>query len=72
MCGGSQTLKQVKTRSDITSIALNPGWVKTDMGGSAALLEPKDSVAGQLKVVLGLKKEDTGKFLSYDGQELAW
>lgn len=62
----------MKTRPDIISIALNPGWVRTDMGGSYAPLEPKDSVAGQLKVVLGLKKEDAGKFLSYDGQELTW
>lgn len=62
----------MKTRPDIISIALNPGWVKTDMGGSYAPLEPKDSVAGQLKVVLGLKKEDAGRFLSYDGTELTW
>ena len=42
------------------------------MGGSEAPLTPRESVTGQLKVVLGLKKEDSGKFLSYDGTELPW
>ncbi|EPS96143.1 NAD-binding protein [Fomitopsis schrenkii] len=66
------THKQVKKPPDITSISLSPGWVKTDLGGPFAPLETKDSVAGLLKVVLGLKKEDTGKFLSYDGKKATW
>ena len=62
----------MKTHPDIISITLNPGWVKTDLGGPYAPLEPRDSVAGQLKVFLRLKKADAGKFLSFDGQELTW
>lgn len=71
-CCVFQTHKQVKKPPDITSISLSPGWVKTDLGGPFAPLETKDSVAGLLKVVLGLKKEDTGKFLSYDGKKATW
>ncbi|KAH9836044.1 NAD-P-binding protein [Rhodofomes roseus] len=66
------THKQAKTRPDLIVISLCPGWVQTDLGGVSAPLEPPESVAGQLKVVLGLKKEDTGKFIRYDGQELTW
>ncbi|KZT63395.1 NAD(P)-binding protein [Daedalea quercina L-15889] len=66
------TYKQVRTRPEIVAISLSPGWVKTDMGGSDAPLEPPESVAGQLKVVRGLRKKDAGKFLSYDGKELTW
>ncbi|TFY58889.1 hypothetical protein EVJ58_g6130 [Rhodofomes roseus] len=61
------THKQAKTRPDLIVISLCPGWVQTDLGGVSAPLEPPESVAGQLKVVLGLKKEDTGKFIRYDG-----
>ncbi|KAH9924028.1 NAD(P)-binding protein [Fomitopsis serialis] len=66
------TFKQAKARPDFIVIALAPGWVKTDMGGAEAGLEPSQSVAGQLRVVLALRKQDSGKFLSYDGQELPW
>ncbi|TFY58890.1 hypothetical protein EVJ58_g6131 [Rhodofomes roseus] len=66
------TYKQSKARPEFTVISLSPGWVKTDMGGSSAALEPTESAAGQLKVVLGLTKGDSGRFFAYDGQELPW
>jgi NAD(P)-dependent dehydrogenase (short-subunit alcohol dehydrogenase family) len=53
-------------------IAMSPGWVKTDMGGPGAPLEPEASIAGMRKVIDGLKPEDTGKFFSYDGSTVAW
>src|SRR4051794_40105973 len=48
-------------------VALSPGWVRTDMGGAGAPLGPEDSVAGLRKVIAGLKMEDSGRFISYDG-----
>ncbi len=56
----------------ITVIALHPGWVQTDLGGEDAPLTPKDSVRGMLKVINGLKEADTGKFLTWEGQEHPW
>lgn len=53
-------------------VALSPGWVKTDMGGSAAPLSPQTSVAGLRKVIDGLKASDSGRFLSYDGSAIPW
>jgi NAD(P)-dependent dehydrogenase (short-subunit alcohol dehydrogenase family) len=53
-------------------VALSPGWVRTDMGGEAAPLAPADSVRGLRKVLGGLRREDTGKFLSYDGSTIPW
>jgi NAD(P)-dependent dehydrogenase (short-subunit alcohol dehydrogenase family) len=53
-------------------IALDPGWVKTDMGGPNAPLTPPESVAGMRKVLDGLKPEDTGKFWSHDGTLDPW
>ncbi|EAA32632.1 NAD(P)-binding protein [Neurospora crassa] len=53
-------------------IVMCPGWVKTDMGGDGAMLSPEESVAGQLKVVHGLKDEDNGKFFNYRGENVPW
>ena len=53
-------------------VALSPGWVKTDMGGQAAHLTPEVSVRGLRKVIGGLQREDSGKFLSYDGSSIPW
>jgi NAD(P)-dependent dehydrogenase (short-subunit alcohol dehydrogenase family) len=56
----------------IISVVLHPGWVKTGIGGSRALLTPAESVAGLRRVLTSLTMEDSGKFLDYRGQELPW
>ncbi|EPS99549.1 C-factor [Fomitopsis schrenkii] len=64
--------KQAKARSDLIVISLCPGHCKTEMGGPYATLEPSESVAGQLRLVAGLKPEHTGRFWRYDGEEVPW
>jgi NAD(P)-dependent dehydrogenase (short-subunit alcohol dehydrogenase family) len=56
----------------IVVVALSPGWVRTDMGGSGAPLAPEASVAGLRKVISGLTPADSGKFFSYDGSSIPW
>jgi NAD(P)-dependent dehydrogenase (short-subunit alcohol dehydrogenase family) len=56
----------------ILTVALSPGWVKTDMGGSGAPLSPRESVAGMRAVLDRLKPEDSGGFFHYDGERLPW
>ncbi|OGA74390.1 MAG: hypothetical protein A3G81_14200 [Betaproteobacteria bacterium RIFCSPLOWO2_12_FULL_65_14] len=53
-------------------VALSPGWVKTDMGGQSAPLTPQRSVQGLRTVIAGLRLEQSGKFLSYDGSTIPW
>lgn len=55
-----------------TCVAVHPGWVKTDMGGSAAPLTPEQSVRSMLGVFARLTSRDSGAFLNYDGQPLPW
>lgn len=56
----------------IKVICMDPGWVKTRMGGEGAMIEPEESIGGMLKVLHGLKDEDTGKFFVYDGSVEQW
>ncbi len=53
-------------------VALHPGWVRTDMGGSGADLEVADSVSGMRRTLAALKPADNGGFFNYDGAPLAW
>ena len=53
-------------------VVLHPGWVQTDMGGSAAPLTIDQSVPAMVKVIAGLKPSDNGRFLNYDGTEISW
>lgn len=54
------------------AIAMSPGWVKTDMGGENASLEPEVSIAGMRKVIAGLTPEQSGGFWSWDGKQVPW
>ncbi len=53
-------------------LTVHPGWVKTDMGGDGAQLTPEQSAAGLLKLIDGLTLSSSGKFLAWNGKELAW
>jgi NAD(P)-dependent dehydrogenase (short-subunit alcohol dehydrogenase family) len=56
----------------IVTIVMSPGWVKTDMGTSAAPLEAKDSVAGMITVIDKLGASDNSRFLNWKGEEQPW
>ena len=56
----------------ITVTVIHPGWVKTDMGGKNAALEPHESIAGMRSVIAKLTPGDSGKFLDYTGRGLPW
>ncbi|MEN9723365.1 MAG: hypothetical protein RJB38_1351 [Pseudomonadota bacterium] len=58
--------------SDVTTLLLHPGWVKTRMGGPEALITTTESVSGLLKVIIQAQKSDSGAFFDYEGERLPW
>ncbi|MEM6265784.1 MAG: SDR family oxidoreductase [Bacteroidota bacterium] len=59
-------------REGVSTVMMNPGWVKTDMGGNRAKLSPEESVGGMISVAEKLTTVDAGKFLQWDGTEHPW
>lgn len=56
----------------VTVVSVHPGWVQTDMGGSAAPLPPAESVAGLRALFDRLRPEDSGGFFNHDGSVIEW
>lgn len=57
---------------NIKTVALHPGWVKTDMGGPNALIDPETSVIGMQQVINSLTKQQSGSFIDYQGKTIPW
>lgn len=56
----------------IVCVVINPGWVRTDMGGPNAPLSTRESVAAMRRVIAALDTKDSGKFFNHDGREYPW
>lgn len=56
----------------IISVAIHPGWVKTDMGGEDAEITPQESVNQIFSHLLSLTLADSGRFIDIDGSDIPW
>jgi len=59
-------------RWGIITVLLDPGWVRTDMGGPGASLTPRQSVEGMIRVIEALTRRQNGHFLTWQGHEQVW
>lgn len=53
-------------------IVMNPGWVKTDMGGLGATEPVEDSVRQMMERIDQLTEDQSGTFLDYRGHRWSW
>ena len=56
----------------IIAVPIAPGHTKTDMGGAGAPQELDDTVTRIRRTIASLTLEDSGRFLSRDGEVLPW
>ena len=68
------TLKQSQVLSPlgISVISLHPGWVRSEMGGPRATLDPAVSATGIAALVDTLTIDQTGSFYQWDGSIHPW
>ena len=57
---------------NINILALCPGYVKTRMNGGGANLETNESIEGMIKQIDSLNESNSGNFLRYNGEKIAW
>ena len=56
----------------ITVVCIDPGWMKTDMGGKAAPLSLSDAIPVLVQLIGSLDMSKNGSFLQYNGKTLPW
>lgn len=49
----------------LVAVVMNPGWVRTDMGGAGAPLHVEVAVRHMLETIDAITPDDNGKFLNY-------
>ena len=59
-------------QNNIISVALHPGWVKTEMGGENAEISTRESVENMFNILLSLSLDDSGRFIDIDGSDILW
>ena len=60
------------SRDGFTCVVIDPGWVRTAMGGKDAPLTTDASVEAMLRVIEGLRPSDSGRFLDRRGRDVPW
>jgi NAD(P)-dependent dehydrogenase (short-subunit alcohol dehydrogenase family) len=53
----------------VTTVAISPGWVRTEMGGEKAPLSPEESAQSLAETIRKIGPESNGEFLDRDGKK---
>lgn len=59
-------------RDRVLTVSVDPGWVRTEMGGPQAHLSVEESVAGMIRVIDELTPDRSGDYIDWQGQTVPY
>lgn len=68
----SKLLSNYLKRDQIVVLAVHPGWMRTDMGGSNADLDPYETACCLVKLFHGIKDIEQPVFIDNNGKNFEW
>lgn len=69
---GSKLLSNYLKEDKISVLAVQPGWMRTDMGGPKADLDPYETAVKLVKLFQSIKDLDNPIFIDNEGQSIPW
>ena len=57
---------------NILVACVNPGWVRTGLGGPQATMEVKDSATHLIETISKYTADHNGGFYNWDGKKIEW
>ncbi|XP_065155964.1 C-signal [Atheta coriaria] len=66
------TMRMDLKEDGIMAVALHPGWVRTDMGGSKAPLDVDQSTSAMVDFIYSMGESHNGGFYQYDGEKIPY
>ena len=56
----------------ITLFSYHPGWIRTDMGGDKAPVDPKESAISLARLVKSADISISGQYFNWKGENIDW
>lgn len=68
----NQVTVKLADQLDMTVLSIHPGWIKTDMGGPEAEIDPNQAALELYKFLDNVTRRDSGKFFTVSGLPIGW
>jgi NAD(P)-dependent dehydrogenase (short-subunit alcohol dehydrogenase family) len=69
---GTALMAKELSSAGIGAIAVHPGWLRTDMGGPHAELDPAEGMNALVETIATLDRAQSGSFIDWLGRPMPW
>lgn len=69
---GTKLLANYLRKDNVIVLAIHPGWMRTDMGGANALLDPYETACHLIELFGKMNDVNSPIFIDNDGKEYPW